>query len=192
MDFKGSAQRKTRSLGATQCKDKEVPHRRTTLNHQEGLNGGLHDQLTEGGGKLILIHLHRWIKMFSSRCAQKLRKLCEQSQALRTKTLRWRQSHQKRRTSQMANFRSSEAGTNAGFYLQCFREVTGPWYNKHINMKEGGALQANTGVASSMLPNSFLLTRNSNWSSDTNAIQAMAAQKACQAPDHGHLTQLPR
>lgn len=111
------------------------------------LSGGLHDRLTEGGGKLILIHLHRWIKMFSSRCAQKLRKLCEQCQALRTKTLRWHQSHQKRRTSQMANFRSSEAGTNAGFYLQCFREVTGPWYNKHINMKEGGALQANTGVA---------------------------------------------
>lgn len=75
--------------------------------------------------------------------------------------------------------------------LQCFREVTGPWYNKHINMKEGGALQANTGVASSMLPNSFLLTRNSNWSSDTNAIQAMAAQKARRAPYNGHLTQLP-
>lgn len=56
------------------------------------------------------------------------------------------------------------------FYLQCFREVTGPWYNKHINMKDGGTLQANIGMASSTLPNSFLLTRNSNWSRDTNAI----------------------
>lgn len=40
----------------------------------------------------------------------------EQCQTLRTKTLRWHQSHQ-RRTCQMANFRSSEAGTHAGFYL---------------------------------------------------------------------------
>lgn len=91
------------------------PQKDNTEFKQEGLNGVLHDRLTEGGGKLILIHLHRWIKMVSNRCAQKLWKLCEQCQALRTKTLRWRQSHQKRRTSQMANFRSSEAGTNAGF-----------------------------------------------------------------------------
>lgn len=112
--MEGSVQRKPWSLGAIQCKDKEVPQRRTTLNHQKGLNEELHDWLTEGGGKRLM---YRWTKIFSNGCAHKLWEPCELCKTLRTKTLRWHQSLWKRRTSQMPNFRSSQVGTNAGLYL---------------------------------------------------------------------------
>lgn len=132
--------------------------------------------------------------MFSNGCAQKPWKLCERCQTPRTKPLRWHRSHEKRRrTSQTPSFRGQQAGVQGrGLSLKaCFREVTGPCYNKHINMKKGGVSQANPGMASCVLFSHHLLTRHSNWSSGTSTIKVTSKQKARGAPGYGHLTQFP-
>lgn len=110
-DIKGSVQRKTWSLGATQCKDKEVPPQKEYTESPGRFKWGAARLAYRGRGKP---------NRNSSTQMDKdvLKQVCsEQCQTLRTKTLRWHQSHQRRRTCQMANFRSSEAGTHAGFYL---------------------------------------------------------------------------